>query len=101
MLRTKVAKEYDLSIPFVSAGMGFVALPDLVAAVSNAGGLGLLGVAPAPAPVMRNMIQAIRALTSRPFGVDLIIADTAFGPSTTDEHIEVCIEEGIKVVVFF
>lgn len=47
------------------------------------------------------MIQATRSLTSRIFGVDLIIADTAFGPSTTDEHVEICIREGIKVVLFF
>ena len=101
MLQTKLTQEYDLSFPFVSAGMGFVALPDLVAAVSSAGGLGLLGVSPAPPPGMRAMIRATRSLTSRVFGVDLIIADTAFGPSTTDDHIQVCTDEGIKVVVFF
>src|SRR5262245_44049496 len=101
MLQTKLTRDYGLAFPFVSAGMGFLALPDLVAAVSNAGGLGLLGVAPAPPPGMQAMIQATRSLTSRIFGVDLVIADTAFGPSTTDEHIEICISEGIKVVVFF
>lgn len=101
MLQTKLTKDYGLEFPFVSAGMGFLALPELAAAVSNAGGLGLLGVAPAPPPGMQAMIQATRSLTSRTFGVDLIIADTAFGPSTTDEHIEVCISEGINVVVFF
>ncbi len=101
MLKTKLTEDYGLDFPFVSAGMGFVALPALVAAVSNVGGLGLLGVSPAPAAGMQAMIQATRSMTSRLFGVDLIIADTAFGPSTTDEHIEVCINEGIKVVVFF
>lgn len=101
MLQTKLTEEYGLDFPFVSAGMGFVAVPPLVAAVSNAGGLGLIGVSPAPADGMRAMIQATRSMTSRVFGVDLIIADTAFGPSTTDEHIEVCVNEGIKVVVFF
>jgi NAD(P)H-dependent flavin oxidoreductase YrpB (nitropropane dioxygenase family) len=100
MLRTRLTEQYGLEVPFASAGMGFVAMPEL-AAVSNAGGLGLLGVAPAPPPAMQAMIQAIKQLTSRPFGVDLIIADTAFGPATTTEHIEVCGEEGIKVVVFF
>jgi NAD(P)H-dependent flavin oxidoreductase YrpB (nitropropane dioxygenase family) len=39
-----------LAHPVVGAGMGFVALPELVAAVSNAGGLGVLGVAPEPPP---------------------------------------------------
>jgi NAD(P)H-dependent flavin oxidoreductase YrpB (nitropropane dioxygenase family) len=101
MLRTQLTEQYGLEMPFVSAGMGFVAMPELVAAVSNAGGLGLLGVAPAPPPAMQAMIQAIKQLTPRPFGVDLIITDTAFGPATTTEHIEICSEEGIKVAVFF
>ena len=78
MLRTRLTEQYGLILPFVSAGMGFVAVPELVAAVSNAGGLGLLGASPPPA--MPAMIQAAKALTSRPFGVDLIIAETAFGP---------------------
>lgn len=43
MLQTKLTKDYGLDFPFVSAGMGFLALPELAAAVSNAGGLGLLG----------------------------------------------------------
>jgi NAD(P)H-dependent flavin oxidoreductase YrpB (nitropropane dioxygenase family) len=43
MFSTRLAREYGVEFPFVSAGMGFIALPELVAAVSNAGGLGLLG----------------------------------------------------------
>ncbi|MGH9837234.1 MAG: NAD(P)H-dependent flavin oxidoreductase [Blastocatellia bacterium] len=101
MLRTKLTEQYGLEFPFVSAGMGFIALPELVAAVSNAGGLGLLGVGPAPPPAMRAMIQGVKSLTSRPFGVDLIIAETLFGPASTGEHIEVCVNEGIELVVFF
>jgi enoyl-[acyl-carrier protein] reductase II len=101
MWRSRFTEEYDLKLPFVSAGMGFVALPDLVAAVSNAGGLGLLGVAPAPAPAMQTMIKQTKGLTSRPFGVDLIVEDTAFGPSTTKAHIDVCLAEQVPVVVFF
>ena len=91
MLCTRLTEPYGLKVPFVSAGMGFVAVPELVAAVSNAGGLGLLGASPAPPPAMQAMIQATKALTSRPFGVDLIIAETAFGPCATDAHIEVCV----------
>ncbi len=100
MLRTRLTEQYGLQAPFVSAGMGFIAVPELVVAVSNAGGLGLLGVSPAPPPAMQAMVRATKSLTSRLFGVDLIIADTAFGPCATDEHIEVCVTEGVKVVVF-
>lgn len=49
-LSTRLTSEYGLTYPFVGAGMGFVALPELVAAVSNAGGLGVLGVALEPPP---------------------------------------------------
>jgi len=40
MIRTKLTERYGIELPFVSAGMGFIALPPLAAAVSNAGGLG-------------------------------------------------------------
>lgn len=101
MLRTRLTEEYGLEHPIVSAGMGFIATHELVAAVSNAGGLGLLGVGPMPPPAMQAMIAAVKGVTARPFGVDLIIANTAFGPSTTDEHIEVCVTEKVPIVVFF
>ena len=101
MWRSRFTAHYRLDVPFVSAGMGFYAVPTLVAAVSNAGGLGVLGVAPEPAPRLREMIHAVKALTARPFGVDFIVVDTAFGPATTAEHIEVCLAERVPVVVFF
>jgi len=101
MWRSSFTREYGLELPFVSAGMGFVALPELVAAVSNAGGLGLLGVAPAPAQLMHEMVSRTKSLTTRPFGVDLIVEETAFGPCTTEQHIEVCLAERVPVVVFF
>src|SRR5262249_26324435 len=75
--------------------------PELVAAVSNAGGLGLLGVAVTPPPVLKLQIEKIRSLTKKPFGVDLIYENTAMGPASTEQHIDVCIESGVKLVVFF
>jgi nitronate monooxygenase len=101
MLQTRLTRQYGIQVPFVSAGMGFVAMPELVAAVSNAGGLGLLGVSPLPPQAMNSLVGAVRTLTDRPFGVDLVIADTAFGPSTTEEHVRICAEERVDVAVFF
>lgn len=101
MWHTAITERFGLDLPLISAGMGFLALPPLAAAVSEAGGLGLLGVAPNPAPAMREMIREVRRRTARPFGVDLIVEQTAFGPCTTEEHIEVCVEESVPVVVFF
>jgi len=101
MWKTVLTQRYGFELPFVSAGMGFCALPELTAAVSNAGGLGVLGVSPAPAPAMSEMVRAVKRMTTRPFGVDLLIAETALGPATTEEHIEICIAERIPVAVFF
>jgi len=101
MLKTRLTEEYGVDLPFVSAGMGFVALPELVAAISNAGGLGLLGVGVTPPPLLEKQIDRIRSLTPHPFGVDLIYENTAMGPASTQQHIDVCVQEGVKLVVFF
>jgi len=101
MLRTPLTGRYQFDIPFVSAGMGFIGTPPLVAAVSNAGGFGLLASGAGPAPVLREMIRATRTRTSRPFGVNCIIETTAFGPLTTEDHLQVCIGERVPVVTFF
>src|SRR5215471_14321537 len=101
MLHTSLTDRYQLDTPFVSAGMGFISTPPLTAAVSNAGGFGLLASGAGPPPALREMIRATRQLTARPFGVNCIIETTAFGPLTTEEHIEVCIQERVPVVAFF
>ncbi|MEO7998184.1 MAG: nitronate monooxygenase [Gemmatimonadaceae bacterium] len=99
-LTTRLTRDYGIDVPFVGAGMGFIALPALVAAVSNGGGLGVLGNAIEPPPSTQVLIQQIKALTSKPFGVDFIVDDAAFGPLTTDAHIDVCVAESVKLVVF-
>lgn len=95
MLNTRIMQAYDLSSPIISAGMAFVAQPPLASAVSNAGGMGMLGAAMVPPEGLRQMIQQTQYLTSKPFGVDFV---TDF---VTDDHIEVCIETAVPVVVFF
>ena len=80
--------------------MGFVAYPPLVTAVSNAGGIGVLGNAVEPPPSTAILIRMIREGTSNLFGVDLLHDTTAFGPATTDEHIAVCVAERVPLVVF-
>ncbi|WP_437670028.1 NAD(P)H-dependent flavin oxidoreductase [Sorangium sp. So ce131] len=99
-LSTKLTADYGVRYPLVSAGMAFVSLPPLVAAVSNAGGIGLLGAAIEPASVVQARILAIKALTSNLFGVDFIVETATSGPLTTQEHIDVCVAEGVRLVVF-
>ena len=97
---TRLTREYGLRHPFVGAGMGFIAHERLAAAVTNAGGLGVLGASPDPPGSLPVMVERLRALTSGPFGVDLICADTGFGPASTDLHIDVCIQLNVPLVVF-
>lgn len=95
MLRTRLTKEYGLDIPFISAGMAFVGTAPLVAAVSNAGGMGTLGATLVPPDGLRSQIRLIKSMTSRPFGVNFI---TQFAD---DAQLDVCIEERVPVVSFF
>jgi nitronate monooxygenase len=99
-LSTRLTREYGVRYPFVSAGMGFVSYPPLVTAVSSAGGIGVLGNAIEPPPSTRQLIRMIAAGTRGLFGVDLLHDTTAFGPATTDEHIDVCVAERVRLVVF-
>jgi enoyl-[acyl-carrier protein] reductase II len=101
LISTRFTERYGIELPFVSAGMGFIAVPALAAAVSNAGGFGLLGNGADPPESLRGKIGSTRAQTSCPFGVSFIIETTAFGPLTTETHIQVCIEERIPAVTFF
>jgi len=99
-LPTRLTREYGLRHPFVGAGMGFIAHEQLAAAVTNAGGLGVLGASPDPPGSLPIMVERLRALTSGPFGVDLICANTGFGPASTDWHIDVCVQLTVPLVVF-
>ncbi len=70
-LRTALCDLLGIDYPIVQSGMGGVAGPDLVAEVSRAGGLGILAGLNVPPDDLRAMIRRVRALTDRPFGVNL------------------------------
>jgi nitronate monooxygenase len=94
-LRTRLTEEYGLEVPIVSAGMAFVARAPLAAAVSSAGGLGTLGATMMVPELLEAEVAAIRAVTDRPFGVNVI---PRFG---TDELIAAVAAERVPVVTFF
>lgn len=73
VLRTKLCEMLDIEYPVILAGMGDVARAELVAAVSNAGGLGVIGAAIMAPEELRQEIRKVRELTDRPFGVDLLL----------------------------
>jgi nitronate monooxygenase len=74
-LRTPLCDLLGIEYPILSAGFGSGAGPEVVAAVSNAGGLGVLGMSGQEAETIRRMIARTRELTERPFGVNVIIAE--------------------------
>ncbi len=72
-LRTPLCELLGVRYPILLAGMGRISSPELAAAVSNAGGLGIVGGAPLPADTLNEWIEKTRQLTSAPFGVDTLL----------------------------
>lgn len=72
-LHTKLCDMLDIEYPIILAGMGGYAGPTLAAAVSNAGGLGVMGCTGFPIDTLVDMIRKTRSLTSKPFGVDILM----------------------------
>ncbi len=73
VLHTRVCDILDIEYPVILAGMGGVATAELVAAVSEAGGLGIVGAASMPPDEIARQVNRIRDLTSKPFGVDVLL----------------------------
>ena len=92
-MQTDITKLLGIEHPIIQGGMAWVAEHHIAAAVSNAGGLGLIGGANAPADVIRNEIRATRELTDKPFGVNVMLMSPY-----AEEIAHVVVEEGIKVV---
>jgi NAD(P)H-dependent flavin oxidoreductase YrpB (nitropropane dioxygenase family) len=105
-LRTPLCDELGIEVPILSAGMGSLAGPDLVAAVSEAGGFGVLGVSGASPEGVRARIDGTRALTGRPFGVNVIIDEVGWAASEEDRElvraeVMTAIEAQVAAVVLF
>jgi enoyl-[acyl-carrier protein] reductase II len=92
-MKTAITELFGVKYPILNAGMGRVALPNMVAAVSNAGGLGVLGAGSSPPDVTRQMIREVRAMTDKPFGVNCPLAL----PNGTD-NCKVALEEKVPVI---
>jgi len=94
MLHTRLCDSLSIQYPIIQGGLLHLALADLCAAVSEAGGLGQITAASLPDPeALRAEIRKVRAKTSKPFGVNL-----AMGFRTLEAYIDVALEEGVRVV---
>ena len=94
-LHTPICDVLGIRYPILLAGMGGVSMHRLVAAVSNAGGLGVLGGATVGPRELRDEIQKVRALTDKPFAVDLL----APIPEMIRPQMQVVFEENVKIFV--
>lgn len=92
-MKTRITEALGIKYPIIQGGMAWVAEHNLAAAVSEAGGLGLIGGANAPADVVRNEIRKAKELTDKPFGVNVMLLSPH-----AEEVAKVVVEEGIKVV---
>ena len=96
MLKTPLCQQLGIDYPLFSVGMGGgMAGPELVAAVSNAGACGVLGMGGLPAPYIRQQIHHLRTLTNKPFGVNLLL------PLLEEGQIETCLDEQVPFLVLF
>ena len=92
-MQTEITELLGIQYPIIQGGMAWVAEHNLAAAVSEAGGLGLIGAANAPAEWVREQIRAAKNLTEQPFGVNIMLMSPY-----ADEVAQVVVEEGVKVV---
>lgn len=95
MLSTRITTTFGIKYPIILPGMSWISTPKLVAAVSNAGGLGILATGPLTAEQTRKRIREIRSLTDKPFG----IGATLLMPGAK-ENAEVALQEQVPVINF-
>lgn len=96
MLKTRLTDLLGIRHPIIQAGMGGIARWRLASAVSNAGGLGVLGAALLPPNTMRDEIRKIKDHTDKPYGVDLLLAE---GTPMIEDLMEIIFDEKVPVFV--
>jgi enoyl-[acyl-carrier protein] reductase II len=93
MIKTPLCELLGIEHPIIQGGMAWAATAELAAAVSNAGGLGVVGAGNLPAEMVRQELHRARQLTGRPFGANVPL----FAPGV-EERLQVFIDEGLSVV---
>ena len=93
MIQNELCDILEIEYPIIQGGMAWVATGELAAAVSQAGGLGVIGAGNAPADVVREEIKKVKERTDKPFGVNVMLLSPY-----VDEVVEVVVEEEVPVV---
>jgi NAD(P)H-dependent flavin oxidoreductase YrpB (nitropropane dioxygenase family) len=98
MFKTRITELFGIKYPIIQGGMMWISRAELVAAVSNAGGLGILTAFTFPTPKeLAAEIKKTRALTDKPFGVNITLLPT-LRPVDIDGYLDTVINSGIKIV---
>ncbi len=92
-MKTRITELLNIKYPIFQGGMAWVADGDLAGAVSNAGGLGIIGGGNAPKEVVKANIDRVKSITNNPFGVNIMLLSPF-----ADDIVDLVIEEGVKVV---
>ena len=95
MIRTSLCDLLGIEHPILQGGMAWAASAELAAAVSNAGGLGIVGAGNQPAEMVRQEIRRTRELTDRPFGANVPVF-----LGEVEDKLQVFIDEGVQVITF-
>lgn len=93
MFKTEICDILNIEYPIIQGGMAWVATAELAGAVSNAGGLGLIGCGNAPAHIIKKEIDKVRKITDKPFGVNIMLLSPFL-----EEIIELVLEEKVPVI---
>lgn len=97
-MKTRITELLGIEYPIVQGGMMWVGTADLAAAVSNAGGLGMITALSFPTPeALTQEIARCRSLTSKPFGVNVTILP-AIKPPPYEEYVKAIIASGVKII---
>lgn len=92
-MKTRLTELLEIEYPIIQGGMAWVAEHRLASAVSNAGGIGLIGAGGAPASFVQEQVQKAKEMTDKPFGVNIMLMNPE-----ADQIAQVVVEEGVKVV---
>ena len=92
-MKNRVCELLNIDYPVIQGGMAWVATAELAAAVSNAGGVGLIAAGNAPADYVREQIKKARELTKKPFGVNVMLLSPY-----ADDVMKMLLEEKVEVI---
>ncbi|MDP2182595.1 MAG: enoyl-[acyl-carrier-protein] reductase FabK [Actinomycetota bacterium] len=92
-LHTRLTELLGIEYPIIQGGMAWTATAELASAVSNAGGLGIIGAGHMPTDALREQVRMTKAATDRPFGVNLMLLTPHI-----DELVQVVLDENVPVV---